>query len=568
MPDFGFWPVAVQPLGSVACGTALWRMTGRLRVTIVVKATLGLEPDRDMSVLSPEPVREADGDLAPFLGRADVVLTHAYACADSGRPTPAVAVRLAVIGSAPLVDKRLLVYGPSAGPGAHAGGFVRTPIALPEPGREPLGRLLDPRRPGEVGRLGPSSPDALLSGTGGAEAAPRMVRGVLELPDGLSPNYFQQAPADQQIGYLSGDEWVVLDGMQPDCPRLSSRLPGIRAAVRVYAPSGAVAHGPTFEVAMEADRLRIDAERRQCRLLWRGSFPVADEASARSLTLVGALVRPGQAVWSEPGQRIATPLALDVRPSLSSPPLSAAATQGLRQRPAPAAAPADDRVEGPPMSVDLPNDSADTTRRLRRGPKGGPATGVAAPSAVAGRAAGADRMAEVPRPTPHAIAAEESTDGAPETERYDRLGEAASSDAQALGSEAEADPLAGTSRFARAAAPIAASLGGFARQQDPADATAAPQGAKTTATTEIRRPRTRESGSVSVDEELDTLDGRKTAVRTTGLGRMRPDDLPLATVEELERTLTGEIALSTRDVELLDSVSATKPRGGGKPGPG
>jgi hypothetical protein len=568
MPDFGFWPVAVQPLGSVACGTTLWRMTGRLSVTIVVKATLGLEPDRDMTLMAPEPVRAADGDLAPFLGRAEVVLTHAYAFADGGRPTPTVAVRLAVISGTPLIDKRLLVYGPSAGPGAHAGGFVRTPIALPDPGGEALGRVLDPRRPGEIGKLGPSSPDGEPAGAGVAQVAPRVVRGVLELPDGLSLGYFQQAAPDQQSGFLSGDEWVVLDGMQPDRPRLSSRLPDIRAAVRVYSPSGAVAHGPTFEVAMQADRLRIDAHRRQCWLLWRGSFPVADEASARSLTLVGALVRPGQAVWAEPGRRIAEPLALDARPGLSTPPLSGVDARAIGQRLAPSFPPPAELPDGPPMATDMANDSADTTRRLRRGPKGGAAAGAAAPYPAPGRTAAAKPSDEAPRPARLPIVSEESTDGPPETVRYDRVGDGVPSDEPAFGSEAEADPSAGTGRFVRGAVAVALGRGGFARQQDPTGAPTAAERAKTTATTEVRPPRTREPGPASLDLDVDSLDGRKTAVRSTRDGRMRPDDLPLATVEELERTLTGEIALSTRDVELLDSISGSKPGGGGKQGPG
>ena len=48
------WPVEVVPLNPVSCASALWRMEGFLRVTIVVKATFGLVPDGPARMIAPE----------------------------------------------------------------------------------------------------------------------------------------------------------------------------------------------------------------------------------------------------------------------------------------------------------------------------------------------------------------------------------------------------------------------------------------------------------------------------------------------------------------------------------
>jgi hypothetical protein len=514
MGAFGFWPVAIQPLGPVACGTTLWRRAGRLHVTIVVKATLRLEPDREMGLLAPEPVRQADGDLDPYLARADVLLTHAYAYANGPTPTPTVAVRLALIRGTPLIDKRLLVYGPPPRPQEHASLFTRAALVVGDPAVE-LGRVLDPRVPGSRAGLGPLARAKGSADRSAPALEPRLVREVLEIPEALPFDHYQQAPADQQTSYLEGDEWIVLDGMQPDRPRLSSRLPGARATARVYAPSGSVAGGPTFEVAMRADRLSIDAEARQCWLSWRGSFPVADEMSARSITLVGALLMPGQSVWSEPGRAISAPLALEPRPRLSGAP-----PPPSEQRPdgdGPRGTPEPKRhaeYEPPPWEVD----ACDTTQRLRRRPR--PAAGQAPVSPSIERSDAEPVVEEGAAP---GLMVEESTDGVPETVRYDRateLGVSGSAGPERLGEEAD-----------------------------------------------TRRLRLGDSSPPSSPADADPLDGRKTAVRPEGLrSLMRPEDLPLASVEELEQTLSGAGKLSARDVALLDQLGNEEPDGSEKPG--
>jgi hypothetical protein len=88
------WPAETVATGPVACGTVLWTLQGRWRLTTIVKATFALVPGGVMRPVAPGPVtlRErhldkdpgrslvAASDLAPYLPRADVTfLGHAYA---------------------------------------------------------------------------------------------------------------------------------------------------------------------------------------------------------------------------------------------------------------------------------------------------------------------------------------------------------------------------------------------------------------------------------------------------------------------------------------------------------
>jgi hypothetical protein len=295
MAGVGFWPVAVLPVGKVAAATVLWGHKGRLHVTVVVKARFRFEPDGVMTSMMPEPVRPLDGELAPYLGQTDVVLTAGSACACPPRATEAVAVRLAVCGIWPLVDKQLLVV--AAAPGGARAPFER--LALVGRGSPVL--AVNPRRAGALdglAALGPDAPErrALL----GDAPAPVARAGVLEVADQFPWSYLQVAPADQRCAYLRGDEWVVLDGMHPTLARVQSRLPGAVAEVMVHPPGFVTTPGPPYAVVMQLDRLSVDADALTCGVVWRGSFPVADESSARALTLVAALSLPGQpAKWPD-----------------------------------------------------------------------------------------------------------------------------------------------------------------------------------------------------------------------------------------------------------------------------
>jgi len=59
-PDPVVWPVRVASLGPVAVGSTLWRLAGRLHVTIAVKASFGFSINDEMSCVAPLPVRRRD----------------------------------------------------------------------------------------------------------------------------------------------------------------------------------------------------------------------------------------------------------------------------------------------------------------------------------------------------------------------------------------------------------------------------------------------------------------------------------------------------------------------------
>ncbi len=303
----GFWPVAVVPVGRVACASTLWRAKGRLHVTCVVKARFEMVHNGYMRPILPEPVRPQLGEVAPYLTQADVVITGGRAHCVPPRPAAALAVRLALFREWPVIDKSLLVY-PRDGGGARTVAMVPSLTLGDARPDTPAGRLVNPADPTQEARLGPVPPDApeRLALLGGG-SMPVTRDGVVEIPAMFPWGYYQVAPPDQRASFLRGDEWLVLDGMHPQHARMQSRLPCAVAEVRVYPPG--LVQGPCYPVEMQADQLNIDAERGHCSILWRGSFPVQHEVAARSLTLVAGVGVLGQPiVWPDVHQLMRNPV--------------------------------------------------------------------------------------------------------------------------------------------------------------------------------------------------------------------------------------------------------------------
>jgi hypothetical protein len=95
-----------------------------------------------------------------------------------------------------------------------------------------------------------------------------------------------------------------------------------------------------------------------------------------------------------------------------------------------------------------------------------------------------------------------------------------------------------------------------------------PANAVSTVEADTRRLTVGKLGEVSPEDALDTLDGRKTVVRPERSQRLQPQDLPVATVADLEKTLTEELTLSVRDVELVEDSTVPGRRGPGNQGAG
>ncbi|HTN90569.1 MAG TPA: DUF2169 domain-containing protein, partial [Sorangium sp.] len=321
---------------------------GLLRVTVVVKATFALSADGDAALLAPEPIEREDrhhdedpsrslraaSETAPYLPGAGVVLTgHAHA--PRGAPVAALSARLALFRDVPLLDKTIHVFGDVA-PGSDTPGPFQTmplvyerarggssfpwnPVGLsdasdgaradaPRPAvysgrtRPNLVNPASPHRPAAFGPIAPhwplrrrlfggvepratrlsaqpGSPGADPAAAAGAESAQ-----VLEIPDDFDFRALDPAPFDQQIPFLQGDEWIVMDNLNAGRARVQTRLPSARARVRRHRVSAAGASGPQ-EISLSADMLLIDTDRQIASLVWRGNFAIEGQDVIRDIRL-------------------------------------------------------------------------------------------------------------------------------------------------------------------------------------------------------------------------------------------------------------------------------------------
>ncbi|WP_437483702.1 DUF2169 domain-containing protein [Sorangium sp. So ce1014] len=358
------WPVDVVALNPVSCGAVLWCVGGVLRVTVIVKASFALGAGGDADLVAPEPIEREDrfheddpsrslrcaSDTAPYLPGAGVVLTgHAHA--PGAGPVPALSARLALFRDGPLLDKTIHVFGDRA-PGsdtpapfqemplvyerAQGGpGFPSNPVGLSAASDEAHTDALDPARvpgrthpnlvhPGSPHRpagFGPIAPhwplrrrlfggfepratprSSAQHGAPGADPGVAGSAGVLHLPDDFDFRAFNPAPFDQQIPFLQGDEWIVMDNLNAGRARIQTRLPSARARVRRTRANVAGASG-SQEIPLSADMLLIDTDRQIVSVVWRGNFAVESHNVIQELRLLaGVETRTVTVPWPEPGE--------------------------------------------------------------------------------------------------------------------------------------------------------------------------------------------------------------------------------------------------------------------------
>ncbi len=302
----------------------------RPSVTLVVKGSFALEPERPARPLDEQPTFAGDvyrdddlaqdclyeGDLAPWKPRADVLL--AGTChAPGARPVRRCRVSFRVGGW----SKSLAVTGARTRSGflfvrwtsaprpfaelplvhPHSFGGPKWPWnpvgcghrgrALPRievvregqrPGRGAEGNGRDPAGFGPVSRLWKSR-----TAKAGTYQGDWLEKRWPWYPEDFDWGYFNAAPADQQIeGYLAGDEELALENLRPDGPLFRGRLPGLR--VRAFLAEREEGGGSRFrEVPMRLDTLFVDADRLALVLLWRG---VADVRSEELKDLTAAVI--------------------------------------------------------------------------------------------------------------------------------------------------------------------------------------------------------------------------------------------------------------------------------------
>lgn len=312
---------AAVPIGRLAASAMAWRAAGRLRVTIIAKATFTLVHDAEMALAPPEKVLRGDihhggdprrsvraaSDMVPYMPRAELLFTG-DAHAPGGVAVRTLPVRIGLFdGPRVLIDKALLVQ--------DAAGFVRMPIVYerayggPACDDNPVGtgaaegtaepNILHPRDPvcpagfGPIARTWPARRRLL-----GATPPPALEAAIADLPEGFDAAYLHAAPADQRTETLRGDEWIVMDGLHPEVPRLRSRLPGARARARIH---GLAAFGTAegYPLDLAADTLHIGGAAQRCTVTWRASFPVPVEAALPAVQVdVGLELPRAPIVWA------------------------------------------------------------------------------------------------------------------------------------------------------------------------------------------------------------------------------------------------------------------------------
>ncbi len=379
--------VDITALGASAVETVLWQMAGRLHVTVVVKASFAFTLDAAMTRIDAEEIFRAEvhhnknpmrsvratGDLAPFQPLADVVLTG-HACAPSGTTVESLSVRLVVFRERPLIDKTLHIRGDA--PGAETVPFDRIPLmyerAFGGIGWEdnPLGvgagaatsaklpNVIDPVEPKRVAGFGPLSRGwPIRKRLLGAADRKALDRPIAEVPAGFDWAYYQSAPIDQRTEYLTGNEWIVIDGMNPEYAHIQSYLPAARGLARVY---GVADGGAGHPLTLVADTLRIDADALVCSVTWRGSFPVQSEDALAAVRIFAGVESTGHPLeWPAPigAAPSATPAAPIDRPTtmLATGPLlpDGASTMMLVDEPSEARLPAKARPVAPVEIVEV-----------------------------------------------------------------------------------------------------------------------------------------------------------------------------------------------------------------------
>ncbi|MBK9258580.1 MAG: DUF2169 domain-containing protein [Polyangiaceae bacterium] len=356
MPLSSPFPIPVSALKPVSCGSVLWRSAGHLRATFIVKITLGLVHERTawptttLELVTEDRRRDANpnaslveaAEVMPFLPSAGVIL-FAHACAPQGRPVPALSARLAVFRERSLIDKTVHVFGErAANAPQHPRPFERVPLVYERtwggPGSEdnPVGvpagaawlpSICDATNPTRAAGFGPISRQwPQRKRLFGAADSTFIDAPIADFPSGFDFRWFNPAPLDQQIEYLRGDEWIVLDGMHPTLARVQSRLPQMRGKACVFfVGTNSVSHSQVVDLVQ--DMLVIDAERQVASVVFRGSLPLDSLDMLPRLRVFADVELPGNPTrWPEAADVLRAPAPAPIA-SPTTP--SAAAAQSI-----------------------------------------------------------------------------------------------------------------------------------------------------------------------------------------------------------------------------------------------
>ncbi|MFO0611919.1 MAG: DUF2169 domain-containing protein [Polyangiaceae bacterium] len=149
-----------------------------------------------------------------------------------------------------------------------------------------------------------------------------------ELGAGVDPRFFNPAPHDQQIAFFEGTETLLLEGLDPALPRITTHLGGVSVVVNERVLGGP-APGP---LKPSLDMCILDPSKRRFSLVWRVVHAEAPDAvrlverqrKAPPLPLTGSstpnATRPAEVPRSvAPAQRAVTTADLLAAPRPPSP---------------------------------------------------------------------------------------------------------------------------------------------------------------------------------------------------------------------------------------------------------
>ncbi len=325
MTDLASLPVSAAP-GTRAFARP-FLFDGRCHVTVVVKLTIALVKDHAGAFVTCDPMAIADvsrsvgtsllvaSDLALGKSLCDVTL-HGALVAPSDRPSPTLRGRLALFRAdgTPIVDKTVTARG-----GLGADGEPELLRAMPLTWENALGgpnafgaewnpvgsdrpHLIDERRPRSPAGFAPLDSRWPVRARLRAELSLEELGGKLpSLPRESSWGYFQSAPPDLRVPFLSGDEWIVLEGMHSTHLAVRARLPGLRARAFIREASNR-----PQPVPLVLDTLAIDAHRLTASLVFRGRAAI--QGHPDQVSMATELVRDcGDAIHSSPPERRMTP---------------------------------------------------------------------------------------------------------------------------------------------------------------------------------------------------------------------------------------------------------------------
>lgn len=307
-------PIWVDATRDTVVAARAFSYGGTPALSIVTKVVLDLGRERIATMIPADPivVREVPFRPSSFqsIVRADEVALQKVACdvtlvgravAPGEVPARTLRARLALFrAGVPIVEKSVVAHGGLDGAGqpnliqsttlawelalggAGAGPAVaeRNPVGTDRPW------IIEPERPdrpagfGPIGNLWPSR--AKLAKGSSVE----LLQDRPSLPTSFPWAYFQSAPAELQVPFLDGDEWLHLDGF--DAARVSVRvqLPQLEASAVVFS------QGSPIQAPHVLDTLAIDTDAWRATVLFRG---VAMGVAPAADTLVISRVATGGA---------------------------------------------------------------------------------------------------------------------------------------------------------------------------------------------------------------------------------------------------------------------------------